>query len=269
MKFNILTIFPDFFDSFKETSIINSAIKNNFIDINTFNIRDFAEDKHKMTDDYPFGGGSGMVMKAEPVAKCLDSVMEKFPSSFNILLSPQGKVFNQSIAKEFSTKKNINIICPRYEGIDERIHSKIDMELSIGDFILSGGEVAACVVIDATARLIKGVLGNETSLDEESFHDGLLEYPQYTRPESINLKGKDLKVPKILLSGNHGEIYKWRRVHSLIRTAQKRPDLLLSVKLNKVEKDFIDRYLTNKLTSDELEFIKGNLQCLKTLKIKQ
>lgn len=256
-NFNILSIFPEFFDSFSKTSIIRSAIENKVISINNFNIRDYTKDKHKMTDDTPYGGGSGMLMKAEPILACLADVKSKFNNSYTILLTPQGRPLKQDFVRELSHKQNLNLLCARYEGYDERIIEHIDLELSIGDYILSGGEPAAIVLLDAIARNIDGVLGNDTSLDEESFSDMLLEYPQYTRPEIVPCL-KMNSVPKVLLSGNHAEIKKWRRLQSIIRTQEKRPDLITEAKLNPEEKKFLDRYINKKLSTNELEFLKGN-----------
>jgi tRNA (guanine37-N1)-methyltransferase len=279
MKFDILTLFPEFFSSFKETSIIKNAIRKKLISIKTHNIRSYAKGKHKVTDDAPFGGGSGMVMKAEPILSCLEKIKTQKPESTTILLSPKGITFSQELAKGLAKKKSITLICPRYEGVDERVMVDVDMELSIGDYIISGGEGAAMIVVDAVSRMIDGVLGNKNSLDEESFNEFLLEYPQFTRPEvlpgpalsqtqklsslasqtgSFHLLPKR-EVPKVLLSGNHELIKKWRRQKSIIETLKKRPDLLKKANLTKEDKKFLKKYMSKKLSIDELKFIKGEL----------
>ncbi len=214
MKIYILSIFLGMFESvFKET-IIKRAQEKNKVEIEMVNIRDFAYDKHKTTDDYPYGGGAGMVMKPEPVFEAMDYVLSKDRDVYTILFTPQAKIFNQKKAVELSKKESIAMICGRYEGFDERIRTLADEELSIGRFILSGGEIAAMVVVDSVVRLLPGVLGNEESLKEETFENSLIEYPQYTRPEVF----RKMRVPNILLSGNHNQIKKWRKQKAIEKT---------------------------------------------------
>lgn len=216
MKINVITLFPQVVDTFLSYSIIGRAREKKLVEVKFINPRDFTTDKHKTVDDAPYGGGSGMVLMAEPFYKAL----KKAGKSYKILLTPRGKLFNQQKAIEISKKKNITLLCAHYEGIDERITKFIDEEISIGDYILTGGEPAAICVIDAVVRLIKGVI-NCDSLKSESFNDYLLEYPHYTRPAVW----RKMKVPDVLLSGNHKEIENWRKEQSLKITKEKRPDL--------------------------------------------
>ena len=223
MIIDILTIFPEMVAAPLRQSIVGKAIERKLIDVRVFNIRDFTSDKHRTTDDRPFGGGSGMVMKPEPLAAAICNARASDPAVKVILLSPQGRIFKQEIAFELSRLEHLYLVCGRYEGVDERIRAHyVDDEISIGDYVLTGGELPALVVLDSVARLLTGVLGSNESITEESFVDGLLEYPHYTRPEVFQGHG----VPEILLSGNHGAILRWRRQQSLLRTWQKRPDLL-------------------------------------------
>lgn len=235
MKFDILTLFPEMFWGPFAHSIIKRAIDNRLLNINTINIRDFTNDKHRIVDDYPYGGGAGMVMKPEPIFRAVDYLTERDgrqPQNI-ILLCPQGRKFNQEIANELAQKSHLVLICGHYEGIDERVRQGlITDQISIGDFILTGGELAAMVIVDAVARLVPGVLGEEQSAHDETFSHGLLEYPQYTRPREF----RGLKVPDILLSGDHGKIERWRRQQALKRTIAWRPDLL--DKLNLTEDDY-------------------------------
>lgn len=235
MKISILTLFPEMFDIFNH-SIIGRAREKNIIDLDFFNIRDYTLDKHKKVDDYPYGGGAGMVMAAQPVVDTIKKAKESNNGKV-IFLGPRGKTFNQKMAQKFSKEENLIFLCGHYEGIDERAYEYIDAEISLGDFILTGGEMAAVPIIDSILRLIPGVLGKEESFMEESYSDGLLEYPQYTRPENFN----GALVPKVLLSGHHENIRKWRRKQSLLITKERRPDLYTKVKLtkedNKILKD--------------------------------
>jgi tRNA (guanine37-N1)-methyltransferase len=229
MKFDILTLFPDMFAGPFGESIIRRAVVNGLIDIRLHNIRDYAFDKHKTADDYPYGGGAGMVMKPEPLAACLETVSAERPGARVILTTPQGRPFNQSLAEDLAREDELLIICGRYEGVDERVRELfVDDEISLGDFVLTGGEIAAMVLVDAVSRLIPGVLGCGESATDDSFSDGLLEYPQYTRPSEF----RGLEVPGVLLSGNHQEIARWRRRMALQRTWLKRPDLLASARLS-------------------------------------
>jgi tRNA (guanine37-N1)-methyltransferase len=228
MKFDILTLFPDLFHAFLQESILGRAVKRGLVDIKLTDIRSFARGPHRVTDDRPYGGGNGMVMKPGPVYRALQAVDRPKGKSLVVLLTPQGKTFEQSKAWELSRLDQLILICGRYEGVDERIRKGLaDMELSIGDYVLSGGELGAMVVIDAVSRLLPGVLGGENSATDDSFEDGLLEYPHYTRPQVF--KGKN--VPSVLLSGDHEKIRLWRRTESLKRTLERRPDLLKKTKL--------------------------------------
>ncbi len=229
IKFDILTIFPEMFSSPLNFSLIKKAQEKGLLNINLHDIRNWAHDKHKMTDDSPYGGGCGMVMKVEPVEKALAAIKDRETQSQVILMTPQGRPLTQKIVTELSEKKQLIIFCGRYEGVDERISTNlVDREISIGDYILTGGELPALVLIDAVSRLIPGVLGNAQSTDNESFSHGLLEYPQYTRPAIY----KGWSVPDVLISGNHAEIELWRRRESIRRTYRRRPDLLKGIDLS-------------------------------------
>ena len=219
------------------TSIIGRAMANELLTIEAVNIRDFAENKHNRVDDYTYGGGAGMLMQAGPVYGTYRSVAEKAKSKPRVIyLSPQGQTFSQSMAEEFAQEEELIFLCGHYEGIDERVLEEIVTDyVSIGDYVLTGGELPAMVIIDAVSRLIPGVLHNDTSAEFESFQDNLLEYPQYTRPEEWHGK----KVPEILLSGHHANIEKWRREQSVIRTAERRPDLLEKADLTQKEKELV------------------------------
>jgi tRNA (guanine37-N1)-methyltransferase len=232
MLFDIVTIFPHFFDSSLKDGVMRRAIEADILKVRTVNLRDFTTDRHRTTDDRPFGGGEGMVMKPEPIYKALDVLKKEPPEARVILLSPRGKLFDQALAGELAQLQRLILICGRYEGVDERIREHcVDLELSVGDYVLSGGEIAALVVIEAVSRLIPGVLGCESSAEKDSFSDGLLEFPQYTRPRVFN----DWEVPEVLLSGDHARIAKWRRKQSLGLTYEQRPELLHNARLD--EKD--------------------------------
>lgn len=236
MRFDILTIFPEIFRSPFEHSILKRAREAGLIEINLVNIRDFAVDKHRTTDDYPYGGGSGMVMKPEPIAKALRHAEEVGGKGRVILLSPAGKRFDQGIARRLSTEKHLVFICGRYEGIDERVRKRfVDEELSIGDYILTGGEFPAMVIVDAVSRLIPGVLGCSESSEDESFSADMLEYPQYTRPPDF----EGMKVPEVLLSGHHADVARWRRREALKKTLSVRPDLLEKAELSEEDRKLI------------------------------
>ncbi|MCL2323875.1 MAG: tRNA (guanosine(37)-N1)-methyltransferase TrmD [Oscillospiraceae bacterium] len=219
MRIDILTIFPNMFSPFDE-SIIKRARDNNILDINIHDIREFSLEKHKNVDDYPFGGGAGMIMMVEPIVLAIEYV-RKINSGKVIFLGPRGKTFNQNMAKEYSLQKELIFVCGHYEGVDERVFEFIDEEISLGDFILTGGEMAAIPIIDSISRLIPGVLSSSESLSEESFSGDLLEYPQYTRPRDF----RGLSVPEVLLSGHHLNIKKWRQSESMRITEKYRPDL--------------------------------------------
>ena len=227
MKINILTLFPEMFNIF-DHSIIGRAKENDILSIEPINIRDYSLNKHKKVDDYPYGGGAGMVMTPQPIVDAIRSC-KKNNNGKVIFLGPRGKTFNMDIAKKLSKEENLIFLCGHYEGIDERVYNYVDMEISLGDFVLTGGEMAAIPVIDSICRLIPGVLGKEESFQEESFYDGTLEYPQYTRPEEF--EGE--KVPSVLISGHHENIRKWRRKQSLLITKKRRPDLYKNIKLSK------------------------------------
>jgi tRNA (guanine37-N1)-methyltransferase len=223
MRFDVLTIFSEMFSALLREGILGRAVKREIVDIRLVNIRDFAKGAHKTTDDRPYGGGDGMVMKPGPIYRSLESVERIKGRSLVILLSPQGETFDQAMAWELSEWDQLILVCGRYEGVDERIRSTcVDREISIGDYVLSGGELGAMVIIDAVSRLIPGVLGGETSNLEDSFEGGLLEYPQFTRPRIF----QENEVPPVLLSGDHEKIRVWRRTESLKKTLEKRPDLL-------------------------------------------
>lgn len=236
MKINILTLFPEMFSIF-DHSIIGRARDNKIVDLEVFNIRDFTLNKHRKVDDYPYGGGAGMVMAPQPIVDCIRHVKGNNKGKV-IFLGPRGKTFNQEIANELSKEENLTFLCGHYEGIDERVYKHIDMEISLGDFVLTGGEMAAIPVIDSVLRLIPGVLGKEESFMEESFYNGLLEYPQYTRPEEF----EGDKVPNILLSGHHENIRKWRRFQSLKITEERRPDMYKKVTLTKEDVKILKKF---------------------------
>ena len=233
MRFDILTLFPDLFTSFVRETIPGRAVAKGLINIRLGDIRTFAKGPHRVTDDRPYGGGDGMVMKAGPIFRALESVERVKDRSCVILLSPQGERFTQARAWEFSRLEQLVLICGRYEGVDERVVAEcVDMELSIGDYVLSGGELGAMVVVDAVSRLVPGVLGGEKSNLEDSFEDGLLEYPHYTRPRVF----RDREAPAVLLSGDHEKIRLWRRTQALKRTLKRRPDLLKTADLTEEDK---------------------------------
>lgn len=224
MRFIIISLFPESFESYLNVSLLKRAQAKEFITIDLVNLRDFGQGAHKVVDLPPYGGGAGMVMRVDIMDKALKSLKLKKGKKDQaiILMTPQGKTFNQKIARDLSKYKTIVLICGRYEGFDERIRDLVDMEISLGDFVLTGGEVPALAILDTVARLVPGVVGKSESLREESFSESLLEYPQYTRPEVY--KGK--RVPKVLLSGNHAKISEWRKSEALKRTKKRRPDLL-------------------------------------------
>ena len=236
MKFDVLTLFPAMFDGPLSQSILKRAADRGLIEVQCHAIRDYATDRHHTTDDYPYGGGAGMVMKVEPLTACLESVLADRPHARIILTSPRGRRFDQAIAAELAAEEELVIVCGRYEGVDERLKELFPLEeVSIGDFVLTGGEPAALVIIDAVSRLLPGVLGCGESAEDESFTAGLLEYPQYTRPESY----RGHVVPEQLLSGNHAEIRKWRRRESLRRTLLMRPDLLETAPLDEFDRSWL------------------------------
>ncbi|MDD5712565.1 MAG: tRNA (guanosine(37)-N1)-methyltransferase TrmD, partial [Smithellaceae bacterium] len=236
-RFDILSIFPEMFSSPFDCSLLKKAQEKKLIDIRVHDIRQYALDKHKMTDDAPYGGGGGMVMKVEPIDLALAEVIpEKGPDARVVLLTPQGEVFNQRIAEELAGLSRLVLICGHYEGIDERVRAHlVDREISLGDFVLTGGELSAMVLVDAVSRLIPNVLGNSESARDDSFSTGLLEYPHYTRPAEY----KGWRVPEVLLSGNHKDINYWRRIESLRRTFARWPDLIDKAGLTPEDEDIV------------------------------
>jgi tRNA (guanine37-N1)-methyltransferase len=243
MQFEVFTLLPEVFPSYLETSILKRARERGLIDVRIHNIRDYTHDKHHTTDDLPYGGGGGMVMKPEPVFEAVETVLglrSGTPPTLVpvILLTPQGRVFDQRAAQELSRYERIALICGRYEGVDERIREHlVTDEISIGDYVLTGGELPALILIDAVSRLLPEVLGDPTGAQDDSHASGLLEYPHYTRPPEF----QGWSVPEILLSGDHGKIEKWRREQSLLRTCQKRPDLLEKAELTKEDIKFLEK----------------------------
>lgn len=236
MIFDVLTLFPTIIHAYTGESIIKRAIEKEIITVNVYNIRDYTKDKHRQVDDYPYGGGSGMILKIEPLYNAITEINRDSKERHTILFSPEGRLFTQKVAEEFSNiYDHLLLICGRYEGIDERIKHFIDEEISVGDYILTGGELPALVIIDAITRLLPGVLGDENSSREESFTTGLLEYPQYTRP--VEFKG--MNVPEILLSGNHKLIKRWKRKEALRRTLKNRPDLLKKIELSEEDRELL------------------------------
>ena len=246
MQFEVFTLLPEVFPPYLESSILKRAAQRGLISVRVHNIRDYTHDKHHTTDDTPYGGGGGMVMKPEPVFEAVESVLglaaplsppepgSKIPI---ILLTPQGRVFNQRIAEELAGCERIALLCGRYEGVDERVREHlVTDEISIGDYVLTGGELPALILIDAVARLIPGVLGDPTGAEDDSHSMGLLEYPHYTKPAEV----RGWKVPEILLSGDHAKIEKWRREQALARTFHKRPDMLENAELSEVDRKFIE-----------------------------
>ncbi|SMC25810.1 tRNA (Guanine37-N(1)-) methyltransferase [Desulfacinum hydrothermale DSM 13146] len=239
MIFDILTIFPGIFESPLRESILGKACQRGLLTVRVHNIRDYALDKHQMTDDRPFGGGEGMVMKPEPIVAALEDVKPLGPDAHVVLLSPQGRSFSQEMARRFRAMERLVLVCGRYEGVDQRVAEHfVDEEVSIGDFILTGGELAALVIVDAVARLLPGVLGNEASPEAESFAEPLLEYPQYTRPREF----RGHAVPEVLLSGDHERIRRWRRMQALARTRDRRPDLFQRLELSAEDRRLLDEY---------------------------
>lgn len=236
MKCDVLTLFPDILTAYLNESILKRAREKNLLDIKLYNIRDFASGPHRTVDDSPYGGGAGMVFKPEPIFRAVDFLKEDGEPRKVILLSPQGKPFNQSKAEAYSREKQRFVfICGRYEGIDERVKILMDEEVSIGDYVITGGELAALVIIDAVTRLVPGALGDEKSVEDESFSWGLLDYPHYTRPREF----RGMPVPQVLVSGNHKEILLWRRREALKKTMKIRPDLMDKLELTDIDKKIL------------------------------
>ena len=235
MRIDLLTLFPGFFASPLSQSMLHRAQVQGAVTYGVINLRDFAGDRHQVTDDRPFGGGPGMVMKIEPLVAAIRMAKERDPETRVILLGPGGAAFNQAKARELAGRSHLLLICGHYEGVDDRIHFYIDEELSIGDYILTGGEIPALIVADAVTRLLPGVLGGVGATEEESFQEGLLEYPHYTRPRVF----EGHEVPQVLLEGDHRRIARWRRQQALARTVTRRPDLLARALLSKEDREFI------------------------------
>lgn len=243
IRFDVLTIFPEMFHSPLRSSLIGKAREKGLIAVEIHDIRTYAADRHRMTDDYPYGGGGGMVMKVEPVARALDDVLSNQEAGIVVLLTPQGERLSQEKAEELARHGRIILICGHYEGVDERIREHlVDREISIGDYVLTGGELPALVLIDVLSRFVPDVLGNRESARQDSFSAGLLEHPQYTRPRTF----RDWDVPEVLLSGNHREIETWRRTESVRRTALRKPELLERANLTDAERQALSRWLEEK-----------------------
>ena len=251
MKFDIVTIFPAMVEQPLASGILRRAIDRGTLDVKVHDLRDFTTDRHRVVDDVPYGGGPGMVLKPEPIFRALDAIeAQRGRPAAVVLTSPQGTRFSQDEAHRLSRLAHIVFVCGRYEGVDERVRDRVTEELSIGDYVLSGGELPALVMIDAIARLVPGVVGDERSVEEDSFSRGLLDFPQYTRPSALTVRGPDpggpadgsaatLKVPDVLLSGNHGEIRRWRKREALTRTLDRRPDLLRGASLDEEEEHIL------------------------------
>ena len=248
MHFDILTLFPDIFESVFNESIVKRAREAGLVSIAAHNIRDYATDKHHITDDTPYGGGGGMIMKPEPIFRAVEAILAppslggmgggQEPESPVILLTPQGRTFTQSVARELSRHPRLVLICGHYEGVDERVRQFLATdEISIGDYVLTGGEIPALVIVDAVTRLVPGVLGDPSATFEDSHAEGLLEYPHYTRPYAF----RGWSVPEVLLSGNHAEVVRWRRQEALRRTFERRPDLLAKARLSQADREFLQR----------------------------
>ena len=240
MVIDILTLFPNMYDNFLTESIIKRAIDASIVEVHVHDFREYADNKHKKVDDYPYGGGAGMVMQAQPIYDAWLSVVERVGHHVRtVYLTPQGRTFSQSDAKDFAGEENLILLCGHYEGVDERVLEEIVTDyVSIGDYVLTGGELPAMVMVDAISRMVPGVLSNKVSGETESFEDGLLEYPQYSRPEEW--KGK--KVPAIILSGDHGKVDAWRHEQSLLRTRDRRPDLLEKASLTQKDREFLEKH---------------------------
>lgn len=242
MKIELLTIFPEMFESFLSASIIGRAREAGLLDIHATDIRPYSQNKHKNTDDYPFGGGAGMLMLAQPIADAMKAVTRPPFQGKRIYMSPRGVPLTQALAQQLSQEERLVILCGHYEGVDQRVLDKyIDMEISVGDYVLTGGETAAMVLIDCVSRLVPGVLGSAESAGDESFsNDGLLEYPQYTRPRVF----EDMEVPEVLLNGDHKKISQWRREQALLATARMRPDLLAVASITSAERRWLSEQLS-------------------------
>lgn len=238
MRFDVFSLFPEMLSPYLQLSILKRAIENGLLDVRLHNIRDWAVDKHHITDDTPYGGGGGMVMKPEPIFSAVEDVLGTPPQCPLVLLTPQGRPFTQSVANELAAYPHLGLLCGRYEGVDERVREHlVTHEISIGDYVLTGGEIPALILIDALTRLIPGALGDPTGAADDSHASGLIEYPHYTRPTEF----RGWQVPDVLLSGNHQGIARWRREQSLLRTFRRRPDMLLKADLSDQDRRFLSR----------------------------
>lgn len=238
MRFVTITIFPEFFDSPLKVGLLGKAVESGLVDFEALQLRDYTTDRHRSVDDAPFGGGPGMVMMPGPVVDAIEDVRHRYPSARCLLLSPRGRRFDQRMAEELAELDSLLLVCGRYEGVDERVLEGgfVDEEISIGDFVLGGGEVAALTVLEAVSRLLEGVVGNEQSVENDSFSAGLLDHPHYTRPR----KFRGLEVPEVLLGGNHAEIDRWRRKQALRLTSERRPELLEQVELSAEDRRLLE-----------------------------
>ncbi|MDY4813773.1 MAG: tRNA (guanosine(37)-N1)-methyltransferase TrmD [Ruminococcus sp.] len=243
MRIDLITLFPEMCDAVLNESIIGRAQKKGVLEIETHQLRDFAFDKHKRVDDTPYGGGMGMLMKAEPIALCFEDICKQTGTRPHfVYMSPQGKTLTQQRLKELAEKENICVLCGHYEGVDQRVlDSLVDEEISIGDYVLTGGELPALVFVDALSRMAKGVLSDDLCFEEESHYNGLLEYPQYTKPQ----EWRGMEVPAVLTSGHHANVDRWRYEQSLINTAKKRPDMLKNKKLSPEDREFVQNYINS------------------------
>ncbi len=241
MRFDVFTLFPNLIQPYLEASILQRAIQNSLVEVRVHDIRAWTQDKHHITDDTPFGGGGGMVMKPEPIFAAVEDVLGSPPACPLILLTPQGRTFTQQIASELAALPRIALLCGRYEGVDERVRQHlVSDEISIGDYVLTGGELPALILIDSLTRLIPGAIGDPDGAQDDSFASGLLEYPHYTRPAEF----RGWRVPDVLLSGNHAQIAQWRREQALLRTWQRRPELLEKIELSEKDREFLARIQT-------------------------
>jgi len=238
VTFEIVTIFPAMIEQALAAGVVGRAIERGTLTVAVYDLRDFTIDRHRVVDDVPFGGGPGMVLKPEPLFKALATIAERrgpAERGWNVLTSPQGTPFTQAVARRLSREAHLVLICGRYEGVDERVRARVDEEISIGDYVLSGGELAALVIVDAVARLVPGVVGDEQSVVDDSFSRGLLDFPQYTRPADL----ENDRVPDVLLSGNHAEIRRWRKRAAVTRTFERRPELLATATLDEEEQEIL------------------------------
>ena len=238
LRIRIVTIFPEFFATPLAVGVVKRARDAGVLRVSLVDLREFTHDRHRSTDDYPYGGGQGMIMRPGPIVEALDAIAAGVPDAHRVLLSPRGAVLTQAIAADLARQRDLVLVCGRYEGVDERVTAFVDRQLSVGDYVLSGGEAAALIVIDAVTRLLPGALGNATSTGADSFADGLLEYPQYTRPESF----RGHPVPAVLLSGDHARVARWRREQALFMTWRRRPELLADASLTEEERQLIERF---------------------------